>query len=218
MGLEAPFGSCEAQGDQECREVSGLNLQWRANGNPGTIGRPRSSHIPSQASVAAHPSNHRRAVAPLNSPGYDTNPVSCYFFPSCLLCQSLFKLQALLLYPPFLDCLYISKIVDQGKTRGCQWHFLKLILNTLIDTIVWDMKCQGLASHLKSRSGQCRKLWRWYEHLDRKCMQRLIIMLNNVLINFYSFNLYSLVLPVSMTFLILFFFKYNVMALLFVIL
>lgn len=71
--------------------MSGLNLQWRANGNPGTIGRPKSSHIPSQASVAAHPSNHRRAVTLLNSPGDDTNPVSCYFCTSCLLCQSLFN-------------------------------------------------------------------------------------------------------------------------------
>lgn len=111
---------------------------------------------------------------------------------SLLLALSVpFQPQALLLLPPrlFLDCLYISKIVDQGKTSGCRWHFLKLILNTLINTFVWDMKCQGLASHLKSRSGQCTKLSRWYKQSDRKWMQRLVIMLNNVLINFYSFNL-----------------------------
>lgn len=43
-----------------------------------------------------------------------------------------FQPQALLLLPStplFLDCLYISKIVNQGKTSGCRWHFLKLILN-----------------------------------------------------------------------------------------
>lgn len=71
----ALLGPGEVRG-YECREVSGLNLQWSANTNAGTIGRPKSSHIPSQAFVAAHPSKHRRAVTPLNSPGTTPIPVT----------------------------------------------------------------------------------------------------------------------------------------------
>lgn len=126
VGLAALLGTGGVRGD-DCREVSGLNHQWRASSNPGTIGRPKSSHIPSQASVAAHPSKHRRAVTPLNSPGDNTDSVSCYCCPSCLLCQSLFNPRRVLLLP----CLHFK---DRGPKKE-QWLPVTFSKTTIEDPL-----------------------------------------------------------------------------------
>lgn len=118
----AAFGSLRCSGRWQRGELAGLNLQWRANSNPGTMGRPKSSRILSQVSVPTHPSNPRRAVTLLGSPG--TTPIPCLplLCPSCLLCQSVPPAD-FTSFPLFLYCLYISlppreiRTVDKEETK-----------------------------------------------------------------------------------------------------
>lgn len=76
------LGLCDAGGRWQHEELAGFNLQWRANSNPGTMGRAKSSHILRQQFLLAHPSNPQWAVTTLNSSGTTHQPaVSCYFVP-----------------------------------------------------------------------------------------------------------------------------------------
>lgn len=143
----AAFGSLRCSGRWQRGELAGLTLQWRANSNPGTMGRPKSSRILSQVSVPTHPSNPRRAVTPLGSPG--TTPIPCLpsLCPPRLLCQSVLPAD-FTSFPLFLYCLYISlpsreiRTADKEETKvaGDIFFFLLILspLKILTNRFLWD--------------------------------------------------------------------------------
>lgn len=163
----AAFGSLRCSGRWQRRELAVLNLQWRANSNPGTMGRPKSSRILSQVSVPTHPSNPRRAVTPLGSPG--TTPIPCLplLCPSCLLCQSVPPAD-FTSFPLFLYCLYISlpsreiRTADKEETKVAgDIFFILSPLKILTNRFLWDVGVSGWVkknwsqSFWKSQASTC---------------------------------------------------------------